>query len=243
LNTDLQTLIGVLEEEKLNLLQLIDSSVKDQEYIYAHSHFKALKQINRRLQTLKNLEDKLYDEKYFKEESIKRLKKELESDTYEGLKSMLSRMIANSEEELRKLKEKPKEAPSEDNHHIISDHLDLVVTKKILGFRLVLNGADDLSLEIRRSNGSMKLTLPHIKKLKRNYILSRKKISKLKALGFQLPGKEEKLVLNIPLEETGLRQKISIILSVIVFEVFYFKELGGKSYIEVLRRGASSIDG
>jgi len=75
LDKDLETLINALEEEKINLLRLIDSSVKDQDFLFAHFHFEALGQVNSQLQTLRNLEDELYNEKNSKLMGIENLKR------------------------------------------------------------------------------------------------------------------------------------------------------------------------
>ena len=62
---NLTTLIKALEKEKASLQQLINEAVNQQEFLSAHFHFEALMQLNTRLQTLKTLDDDLYEKKYF----------------------------------------------------------------------------------------------------------------------------------------------------------------------------------
>jgi len=86
-------LIKELETEKAGLLRLIDEAVKDQEFLSAHFHSEALGQINRQLQTLKNLDDELYDKKYFLEIGIENVRKRLKEETSDKFKSVLNRHI------------------------------------------------------------------------------------------------------------------------------------------------------
>jgi hypothetical protein len=103
LQDPLNTLIAYYEEEKGRLLKLIDDFVKEEEYQLAHFHQVALFQLNRRLQTLKNIDDNLYDEKSFKQNIIKKLEKELETESSDYLREYLTADLLKQKDALNKL--------------------------------------------------------------------------------------------------------------------------------------------
>src|SRR6478609_3911959 len=92
-DNQLQLLISLYEEEKVRLQKLIDECLVEMEYLMAHYHSKALEQLNRRLQTLNNIDDKLYDEKYFKQRGIEGLQKLKGIESSEYMKQQLEKMI------------------------------------------------------------------------------------------------------------------------------------------------------
>ena len=77
MDNQLKLLISLYEEEKVQLQKLIDECLAETEYLMAHYHSQALYQINGRLQTLKNIDDKLFDEKDFRQRRIDSLQKQL----------------------------------------------------------------------------------------------------------------------------------------------------------------------
>jgi hypothetical protein len=231
-DNDLQTLIQILEEEKSNLLKLIDESVKDQEYLFAHFHSEALRQVNSQLQTLKNLDDVLYDEKNSKLETIERLKKLLETGKSDRIGEYLNEQIRVYYEDLQKLNEITPAPRQESTQHILNNYFNLLFEHKIRVFRLVLNKSENLALEIKRIKGTIRVTLPYVNRLIKEYILFEERINKLMGLGFKLSGKRDKLILTLTGDKNELKEKLRTILLIIVFEVFYYKEFNGQTYIE-----------
>jgi hypothetical protein len=231
-DNDLQTLIRILEEEKSNLLKLIDNSVKDQEYLFAHFHFEALRQVNSQLQTLKNLGDELYDEKNSKLETIEGLKKLLETEKSDRIKEYLNKQIGRYYEDLQRLNEITPAPKQESTQHILDNYFNLLFGKKIRLFRLVLNKGDNLALEIKRIKGTIRVTLSNVNRLIKEHILFDERIHKLMGLGFKLSDKRDKLVLTLTGDKNELKEKLRTILLIIVFEVFYYREFIGQTYIE-----------
>jgi|GEM_PF-4105600 len=233
LTDDLQTLIKELEEEKVNLLRLIEEAVKEQEYLNAYFHSEALEQLNRQLLTVKSFDDELYVEKYDIQIGIDNLRKRLSTETSDKLKSMLVRVIAEKERELANLHQRPKEPGFKNDSHLLENYLDLLFTKKIKGLRIVISKPDNLQVEIRRTANGIKLTIPNIRKLEKKNVLSEERYIKLKGLGFTLNDRGERLMANFQNEKNSLAQKMETVLSIMVFEVFYFKEVGEGASIEV----------
>ena len=233
---DLQTLIKELETEKAGLLRLIDEAIKDQEFLSAHFHSEALGQINRQLQTLKNLDDELYDKKYFLEIGIENVRKRLKEETSDKFKSVLNRHIEEKEKELHRLNQIPKRQRAINGKSHLQDYLEQFVKGKVRGLRIILSKSDNLSIEIRNSKYGTKLTMPNIKKLEAEYLLTEERLLKMGGLGFSLNDRRDKATAILDVDKKVVTEKIMRLISIIIFEVFYFKELGNESAIEILNR-------
>jgi len=233
---DLHTLIEELEKEKAYLQRLIDEAVKEKEFLSAHFHFEALGQINKRLQTLKNLDDELYDKKYFLEVGIENLRKRLEEESDDRSKEMISRFIADKEKELKELNQTPKRQNTTNGKNHLRDHLEQFVKGKVRGLRILLSKNDKIIVEIRRTKAGAKLIMPNIKKLKTEYLVTDERIIKLRGLGFSMKEKGDKATMTLADSKNVMAEKIMRLISLIVFEVFYYKELGNGAAIEILNK-------
>lgn len=228
----LETLIYALEEEKSNLLRLIDFSVKDQEFMLAHFHFQALRQVNRQLQTLNNLNDDLWDKKNFLLMGIENLKNQLEKETSVRFREYINKLIEANQKELDRLIGTSKVYREKKDGCLIDKHIELLVGAKLRAFRIILMKDEGLVLEIKKIKRTIRIALPHVSRLIKNDILTDENINKLKGLGFQFPDKGSKLIMTLTGNDTELRGRIKTILAIIVFEVFYYKELDKEAFIE-----------
>ncbi len=229
-------MIEELEKEKEDLQRLIDEAVKEQEFLNAHFHFEALGQINSRLQTLKNLDDELYDKKYFLEIAIENARKRLNDESDDFLKSMTNRFIEEKEKELKDLNQIPKKQKTINSKSLLLDYLEQFIKGKVRGLRVILSKSDSISIEIRNSKDGTKLTMPNIKKLEAQYLLTEERLLKMKGLGFSLNNKRDKAIAILNVDRKVASEKIMRVLSIIVFEVFYFKELDNEAVIEILNK-------
>lgn len=232
----METLIKELETEKAGLLRLIDEAVKDQEFLSAHFHSEALGQINRQLQTLKNLDDELYGKKYCLEMGIENARKRLKEETSDKFKSVINRHIEEKEKELYELNHTPKKHRAVNGKSHLQDYLEQFIKGKVRGLRIILSKGDNLSIEIRNSKDGTKLTMPNIKKLKAEYLLTEERLLKMKGLGFSLDDRRDKATAILNVDKKVATEKIMRVLSIIVFEVFYFKELDNQAIIEILNK-------
>ena len=239
---DLLTLIKELETEKENLLRLVDKAVQEQDFLSAHFHFEAVTKANRQLQTLKNLNDEMYDQKHLLEVGIGNLRKRLEHETDDNVKSALGRFMAEKERELIDLHQRPKQTTGKNDSNLLKNYLDSFLKKKLRGLRVVISKSNNLLIEIRRSGGGVKLTIPNIRKLEKQHLLYERQFAKLKGLGFVLNTKAEKLTMLLQNDHHELSKKIETVLSLIVFEVFYFKQLGKDACIEIVNKQTGQND-
>jgi hypothetical protein len=232
-DNNLNTLIAYYEEEKVRLLQLIDNYAKEEEYQLAHFHQEALYQLNRRLQTLKNIDDKHYDEKYFKQNIIKSLEERLNSESSEYMREFLTQELSKKKEELTRLNEHPVQPNDSGDKLILDEVLSKLLERKVRSFKLILKKSDNLFLQFNYYNKALKVSLPFVKLHKKKMTLHNGAISSFNHLGFSFTVNENKLVLRLKGDKDEILNKLKIILSKIVFEIFYFKEFTNESYIEI----------
>ena len=142
----LKLLISLYEEEKLRLQKLIDECLVETEYLMAHYHSQALYQLNGRLQTLKNIDDKLFDEKDFRQRRIDGLQKRIETESSAYMKEYYVKDLERAKDELEKLNQIPKQPTLPDNETLLEETLKKLVDKKIKNLKLILKKADNLFL-------------------------------------------------------------------------------------------------
>jgi hypothetical protein len=228
----LTLLISLYEEEKARLQKMIDRCLSDNEYLMAHYHWQAVCKLNGRVQVLKNINDKLFDEKYFRKEIIDRLQKQMEAESSAYMKEHYSEELQLAKKELEMLNQTPTPATLSAKETLLDEVLKKLVDKKIKNLKLILKKSDNLFLGFSYSNKVLKVTLTHIKQHIKRRILYGDNINAFKNLGFSLTESEAKLTLTLTGSKENILNRLKLILSKIVFEIFYFKEFDNESYIE-----------
>lgn len=229
----LKTLIAYYEEEKSRLLKLIDDCLKDDEYQLAHFHQQALYQLNGRLQTLQNIDDIFYDEKSHKQRRITALEKRLEEASSDDWKEYLNKDLQRHKEELEKLNQSSQNKTASENENIVDKTILDLVERKIKGFKLILKKAGNFLLDFSYRKEALKVVLPNLKSLTNKWTLHEDNINTFINLGFVLTDNQSTLVLKLTGDKEAIIQNLKIILSKIVFEIFYFKEFQNETYIQI----------
>ncbi len=232
MDNQLRLLISLYEEEKISLQKLIDDCLLEAEYLMAHYHSEALHQLNAKLRTLNNIDDKLYDEKYFRFRKINGLEKLMETDSSDYMNEYYITELRQAREALAKLNQTPKQVTIPENLTLFDETLKKLVEKKIKNLKLILKKVDNLFLGFSYSKKLLKVTLPYVKSHTKKWKLSDDNINAFKKLGFALTENETKLTLTLTGDTEEILKRLNIILSKIIFEVFYFKEFDNVSYIQ-----------
>ena len=231
-DNQLKFLISLYEEEKVRLKKLIEECLVETEYLMAHYHSEALYQLNGRLQTLKNIDDKLFDEKNFRQRRIDGPQKQIETESSDYMKDYYVKNLQHAKEEVEKINQIPKQATIPDNRILLDETLKKLVEKKIKNLKLILKKADNLFLGFSYSKKVLKVTLPYVKQHTKKWILNDDNINSFKNLGFDLAENETKLTLTLTGDKEDILTKLKVILSKIVFEIFYFKNFDNETYIQ-----------
>lgn len=233
MDSQLKLLISLYEEEKIRLQKLIDDCLVETEYLMAHYHSEALCQLNGRLQTLNNIDDKFYDEKEFRRRRISGLQKRIETESSEYMKEHYKKDLQQVNEELEKLNQQiPNQSTLPENVILLDETLKKLIEKKIKNLKLILKKSDHIFLGFSYSRNVLKVNLPHIKQHTKKFILHDYNINSFKKLGFGLFENETKLTLTLKGDKEEILRRIKIILSKIIFEIFRFKEFENDSYIQ-----------
>ena len=229
---EILTLIRELEREQADLKRLIDESVRDGEYLVAHYHSEAIGIVNRKLQTLRNLDDKNYDSKKMITMMIKRSELQLGQEYPERIKDYLKKEIEKLKLELGELEKCEKVRARES--WILIENLDLLISRKLKGIRIVLKKSSNFALDLRRTRIGIKISIKNIKSLRRDYLIHDENLQHFFGLGFKFNEGESTLtMILINRNKVQLLADLQMVLSKIVFEIFYFKEFEGETFIEI----------
>lgn len=226
--------VSYWEEERNKLTRFIENYIREQEYELAHFHQQALIKVNLRIQTLKNFEDKLYDQKLFKLQHIDNLRNLMEKQVNVDAKLFLKNEITKEEHELRKLNELPRQDHDSINQNLFRETIISLLKNEIRGFRLILNKTEDFVLTFSYRKNNLTIKLPRVKQHLKRWMLDDERIAALEHTGFRLhPGKGT-LALTLTGDQESLLQQVLSILSHLVFEIFYFKMFNNETFLEII---------
>jgi hypothetical protein len=222
-------LIVAYEMERASLTAEMEECVAEMDYKKANLFFKALAGVNQQLQTLYNLQDDGHDEKEHLRRSINFLEERITGDE-EYIRPYFAEQLAEKKEKLIELSSAL--IPKQKQGSLVRDVLKEVLAGKITSFIIVLQDSQRLSCYIRLVRKTLMLTIPEIRRHKDEYTLEKRQIKKLKRLGLKPYDNKDKLMLFAPYSTLEDVQTIQRILARITFEVFYFKELAGETFIK-----------
>jgi len=222
----LKTLIGLYRKEARDLKKFISTSIKEWEYMIADHYAQRLRQVNRELQILQTILDPDYGDKQILTRQIAHYKKNRSLPDQKDLRELYGRWIRDAEEKLEGMNNLTVPEP------LFSDTLvrilDKLTRKEIREVILILNSEQDLGIVITRGRKLM-LRIPKIKTLRSKSAIGNYQIDLLQQMGFQWDSKETSLCLG--LERSNSTKRVMEYLSRIVFKIFTFEEMKGKSYI------------
>ena len=232
MDTKLKLLISTYEEEKLELQNRIDTYVQQAEFLLAHHHSEALAQVDRRLQTLWQIADKPEDERASRRMEIARLQKQIESESQDYMQEYYQKRLLYETDALARLDLVPKLPMLPGEETFFNETLKKLLAQKIKNLKLILKKSDNIYLNFSYSNKVLKVTLPHLRQLIKDWKLHDDQVNALINLGFDLPANKTKLTLKLTGDKAVILDKVKVILSKIAFEVFYFKQFDCESYVQ-----------
>lgn len=229
MDKDIAFLIDALNEEKARLKELIQSSKEEHEFLIAHYHSEALGRASRQLQIIRKLDDRHYDTKKWLAASIKGYERLVGPESHEEMRAYLESLIERDKSELRRLTALKKVSSKESN--TLNQYLAQLTEGKLSKFKIFLSRKDSLSLELKREEDQVALSIPNINEMIEAHVFFDEDIVKLDVLGFAW-GNDNRLTATMNLDDNVL-QKLKLLLCKIVFEVFIFEEFEGESSIEI----------
>lgn len=228
MSSKLEKLIASYEAERASLTAEMEECAAEMEYGKAHLFFKGLLRVNKQLQTLHNLQDEWYDEKVRRAGAIKLLEAKL-ADAEAYMRGYYTRYLAAEQEKLVELTRAPaQKAPA---GQVVHDVLGRLLVGELAGFTLVLQESTRLYCHIRAVRKTLFMTIPEVRRHRAGYTLQKSHLRKFRSLGFRLYDNKDKLILFAPYSTPEEVSAVQCTLARIAFEVFYFKELAGETFI------------
>ncbi|MDF2855227.1 MAG: hypothetical protein K0Q87_1078 [Neobacillus sp.] len=222
----LKTLIGLYQKEAKDLKKFISACLNDWDYIMADHYAQRLRQVNRELQILQTILDPNYGDKQILIRQIAHYKKSRSLPGQKDLMELYGRRIRDAEKKLEGMNNLTVPEPLFSN--TLVEILDKLTRKEVREVVLMLNREQDLGIVITRGRRLM-LRIPKIKTLRSKSAIWNYQIDLLQQMGFQWDSKETLLCLGLELSSST--KQVMECLSRIVFKIFTFEEMKGKSYI------------
>lgn len=233
MDDQLALLLSLYEAEINQLEKRIEESLADKEYQMAHFHSKVLYRLNRKVQTLRAIEDEFSEEKYLIGLSLKHLYAKLDTVTNMEEKVWLNEAIEERKARLEKLNSiKPIEKTSNIGTSFFYETLRRLLSKEIKNVKLVLSKKDNLCLLFSYDKKTLRITIPHIKQHLKSQLIVQYQLILFEKNGFILSVSDSRLVLNLTGNKEEILCRAKIILSKIVFEIFNFKDFANESFIQ-----------
>jgi hypothetical protein len=229
-DNQLKLLISLCEEEKSQLLGFIAECLAESEYLMAHHYSEALSQLNRRLQNLNRINDRWYPEKLRFKRKIEVAKLQIESGN--DASKYYEEDLRYSEGELDKLNQIPVREMESITPVFFDGILPKLFERKIKNLKLVLKNAENLLLGFTYSGKMLKVTLPYVKQHIRTFTLHDENMGTFKNLGFTLTEDGSRLVLMLSGSGENIVNMLKVILSKVVFEIFYIWDFDNESFMQ-----------
>jgi len=227
-NSDLEELIAFYELEKRNLQTLIEECVKDMDYQLAEYHFQALCLVNRKLQTLQNFTDPNYDEKEWVKRQISFYQREVANSGKDYMQEFYNEKIKHFEANLFSLEQlqTKNEKTGVEFDNLVYDLFEGLIS----GFTFHLKKEENLCLKFTKDNNYLFVSFPPFTEIS-EYTFDEEK--HLYALGFYMNKEENCYQYKYDLKIFRNVRHIKTLVSRIVFDIFYFKDLDLVATIEV----------
>ncbi len=203
--------------EKVELEKQIAEYVKEADYLYAHYHQRALRKVNRTLDTLKRLENPLYSRIREHQMYIDNCRKMLADPEYVG-GDYLKHRIKHYEDKILELKSIPV-TPSYDSQEI-DDAIFSLVNGEISGFKFYFKSTPDVYADFTKSDDMIHIQICSQTDGTNDYQYLLSDINKFKALGFILM--DGNWVYTYDLTSFKDALEIKIVLARLIYEVFHY---------------------
>jgi hypothetical protein len=211
--------------------------VAEAEYKLANRHAKALRRVEAKLRTYRNLQDPLHDQKESCRRQLAALQKQLqerEAGASGFIGNYIQQSILQQQQKLEQLSQTPASPVAGSRPSTVHDVLIKLLNYRLTHFTLVIAEQEGVYWVCRRVRRTLIITLPQVQRLQAGYVLRSKQLKYLQLLGFRLYDGNDKLILFLPFceqEHIGVVQKL---FAQLVFEVFPIRQFTGKAYVKYL---------
>lgn len=228
--SELTELIEYLESEKNNLEKQKSDCLKESDYEAAHYFSVALQELGRQLNVLYNLDDSNYDQKRRLERHKSMFDIPVKEFDSEHLKEIFAPRKKELEDQIRELNNRIKKQALDGQE--FDDAVYDLIEKRISGFRFHLKKEENCYLDfILNENKNILISSNPLGESEDDYLMTQLK-EKLPALGFTFNGQTDRMEFSYELRAFKNSFDIKVLVSRIVFDVLYYKDLDNPAVIE-----------
>ncbi|WP_454801697.1 hypothetical protein [Mucilaginibacter phyllosphaerae] len=227
MQSDIEILITLLEEEITFVEQCIKDNVDESEYMHAHIHTKALTQLNTQLLILQRLNDPLYNKKAELDMQLRMYKKFEKNNS--DIDGYYEKMIAETTKKLNKLNDADKMPKYDDQK--LDDAIFSIRDGRNNGFILYLNVNDNLGFTFELPQPDVLTISIDVKSaLNVEYFYgddeeNESPLNKFNGLEFKLNQTGNKLIYKYSMIHFKDAIAIKTLLSRIIYDIFTYAEL------------------
>ncbi|MCQ6959742.1 hypothetical protein [Mucilaginibacter aquariorum] len=226
MQSDIDKLIELLQEEKLFIEQCIKDNIDEFEYLHAHIHTKTLTKLNTQLRIFKQLKDPFYNKKMELEMQLE-MYKQFRKDSPD-IDLYYQKVIAEVNDELKKLNESNAKPQYDDQK--VDDAIFNIRAGRHNGFIIYLNVKDNLgfTFELLQTD-ILSISIDVKSALNVEYLFEddedENPLNKFSGLGFGLNQTGSKLVYKYNMEYFKDAISIKRLLSRVIYDIFTYAEL------------------
>jgi len=237
MSSKLAKLIAHYEAEDAALTAQIDECVSEMAYGMAKRLTKGLFLVREQLQTLRSLQDKFFDDK----RQMAHLRELLEEDDRNKWSDYRRRYLLDSidalNQKIEALENAQKSAPKNPLPLVLQDVLRKLLAGEITQFYFVIDKEQNLNCVVKLVCKTLIMTIPEIRRHLSEDLFQKRQIRQIISFGFRLYDHKDKLMLFLPCSCQEEISGVKTVLAQLVFEVFYFKDLEGKTYVRYFEGG------
>jgi hypothetical protein len=227
----LRKLIGAIETDKAALEIQIQECLAEQEYHLAHHFSKEVRRLTQQLHALHTFLDPLFEAKELARNRIARIVKLAASKEEKYLADYLDAELAKEQAKLQQLVRQQSAPNRLTGSTVLRDTFRLLLRQQLMGFNLVLDSQCRLECTVRLARKTIIVTLPEVRRHRAAYTLDKRRINKLKGLGFGYYDQKDKLLLIVPFFAEEDISTLQTLIARMIFEVFNFREPNGETFI------------
>ena len=256
MENNLELCIALYEQEKSQLQFMIKECLDDVEgpyYLTAHYYQQALFKTSRILDRLYKIKDPLYSPKKYMQDRISNAEIKLEDLKKNGinneyifkladsaalkqtllsyLKNELMLDLNNLKNKLANLELSPTENKLFENDNILTNFLRDLIEKRISQFKLILNRSINFYLHFFYKKNQVNIMFPNIRFLLKNHHLWKSQIDHLQKIGF-IQLNSNRLQYSLRISNIEDINKINLLLTKIIYEVFFEDQFRNEHFIE-----------
>ena len=227
---ELIELIEYLESEKKNLENQKSDCLREWDYEGAHYFSIAIGEINRQLRILYNFNGPFYDEKKRLENYKLLFDTDVKDIDNERLKQVYAERRKEIDEQINQLKKRIPDQKLDGQE--FDDAIYDLIEKRINGFKFNLRKEDNLYLDFFLIDDKALLIATSLLNTPEDKYEALELMQKLPSLGFTYNENNKRMEYSYNLSKFKNSFEIKILISRIIFDILYYKELDNPAFIE-----------